>query len=112
MKRRTWLIIGCLFLIVLVVGAGAAYQWLPSFKAGATEVLKGKKQGKGVRVVVIRPTYTSLDRTTVEQGTVQAFETVDLFAEASGFLQSQSVDIGDRVVEKQDLAKIAVPELE
>src|SRR5262249_58284132 len=54
----------------------------------------------------------SLCRTTVEQGTVQAYDTRELFAEASGFLDSESVDIGDRVVPKQALAKIAVPELE
>jgi len=109
MKTRKWLIIVCLAGIV-ACGGVAAWRLVPSFRAGA-EALKAKR-APGARVVVIRPTYTSLDRTTVEQGTVQAYETVELFAEASGFLKSQTVDIGDHVAEGQPLAKIDVPELE
>src|SRR4051794_23966680 len=106
MKRWKWLLVA-----VVILAAGGTAGWLcspSSFKAKANEAIKGKKASRGARVVVIHPTYTSLDRTTVEQGTVQAYETVDLFAEASGFLESQSVDIGDHVTEKQPLAKIAV----
>jgi HlyD family secretion protein len=110
MKRLKWILLG--FVTFILVGGTVAWLVSPtSFKARA-DALRGKKGKSGVRVVVIRPTYTSLDRTTVEQGTVQAYETVDLFAEASGFLKSQTVDIGDHVIEGQPLAKIDVPELE
>jgi len=111
MTRWKWFLTG--FVALVLVGGAIGWLLTPSsFKARADEVLKGKKANRGARVVVIRPTYTSLDRTTVEQGTVQAYETVELFAEASGFLQSQSVDIGDLVTEGQPLAVIALPELD
>jgi HlyD family secretion protein len=48
----------------------------------------------------------------VEQpGSVHAFQTVHLHANVSGFLETQSVDIGDRVKRGQILAVIALPEL-
>lgn len=109
MKRWKWL---AFVVATLLVVSGTVWLCSPALKARTDEVLKGKKANRGARVVVVNPTHAELDRTTVEQGTVQAYETVDLFAEASGFLQSQSVDIGDVVTENQVLAKIKVPELE
>src|SRR5262245_58724754 len=110
MNRWKWVLSSVLALIIL--GAGV-WAWSPSsFKTRAGEVLKGKKTNRGVRVVVVRPTYCELDRRTVEQGTVQAYETVELFAEVSGVLKSQSVDLGDVVAENQLLARINVPEVE
>src|SRR5947209_3232163 len=110
MTRWKWI----LFASVALPLVGATVAWIvsPASLKARADALRGKKGNGGVRVVVIRPTYTSLDRTTVEQGTVQAYETVELFAEASGFLKSQSVDIGDHVVAGQPLAKIDVPEVE
>jgi RND family efflux transporter MFP subunit len=110
MKRWKWVLSSVLALIILGMGVWA---WSPSsFKTRAGEVLKGKKANRGARVVVVHPTYTELDRRTVEQGTVQAHETVELFAEVSGFLKSQSVDIGDVVKEGQLLARINIPEVD
>src|SRR6478736_40589 len=104
MKRWKWILFACV--AFLLVGGTVALIVSPaSFKARA-DALRGKKGNGGVRVVVIRPTYTSLDRTTVEQGTVQAYETVELVAAAAGFLKGQTVDSGDHVVAIQQLAKI------
>jgi RND family efflux transporter MFP subunit len=53
-----------------------------------------------------------IDRTTVQPGSVQAFESVDLHAGVSGYLKTLSVDIGDHVKKGVVLAKVDVPELE
>src|SRR6185437_10959078 len=45
-------------------------------------------------------------------GTVQAYESVDLYAEVSGFLKTQKVDIGSSINKDEVLAVIGVPELE
>ena len=50
-------------------------------------------------------------RSISEPGTVKAFDYADLYAKVSGFLQEQSVDIGDSVTPGQLLAKIYAPEL-
>jgi len=44
-------------------------------------------------------------------GTLEAFEVTDVFAKVSGYVQSVSVDIGDRIKAGQTLAVIDVPEL-
>jgi RND family efflux transporter MFP subunit len=53
-----------------------------------------------------------MDRTTSQPGTVQAFESVHLYAGVSGYLKTQTVDIGDRVKKDQVLATVDVPDLE
>jgi RND family efflux transporter MFP subunit len=65
-----------------------------------------------VRVEIIHPQKGGMDRTTVQPGSVQAFESAQLYAEVSGYLKSQSVDIGDRVKKGQILAQVDVPDLE
>jgi HlyD family secretion protein len=62
-------------------------------------------------VEVIRP-HKGLDYEIEQPGSVNAFESVQLHAKASGFLREQSVDIGDKVKKGQVLAVIAVPELD
>ncbi|MBX6315980.1 MAG: efflux RND transporter periplasmic adaptor subunit [Isosphaeraceae bacterium] len=65
-----------------------------------------------VRVDVVRPERGGMQRTTTQPGSIHAFETVDLHAKVSGFLQTQAVDIGDAVKDGQVLAEIEVPELD
>jgi RND family efflux transporter MFP subunit len=65
-----------------------------------------------VRVEVIHPQKGGMDRTTVQPGSVQAYESAQLYAEVSGYLKSQTVDIGDRVKKGQVLAEVDVPDLE
>jgi RND family efflux transporter MFP subunit len=66
----------------------------------------------GIRVEVIKPKKGGLDRVTVQPGTVQSYESVQLFAEVSGYLKKQAVDIGDRVKKDQVLVELDVPELD
>src|SRR5262245_45810849 len=49
------------------------------------------------RVEVVAPVPGGLVRTTTQPGSVHAFEHADLYAKVSGYLKTQSVDIGDQV---------------
>jgi RND family efflux transporter MFP subunit len=64
-----------------------------------------------VSVDVIHP-QKGMDYEIEQPGSVNAFESVQLHAKASGFLREQNVDIGDKVKRGQVLALIAVPELD
>src|SRR5437870_8588662 len=65
-----------------------------------------------INVRVVHPVRGAMERITVQVGSIQAGETVSLFAKASGFLKTQNVDMGDRVTRGQILAVVDVPELE
>jgi RND family efflux transporter MFP subunit len=64
-----------------------------------------------IHVDVTHPTKVQ-ERTTVQPGSIQAFESVQLYAGVSGYLRTLRVDIGDRVKKGQVLAQVDVPELE
>jgi RND family efflux transporter MFP subunit len=66
----------------------------------------------GTPVEVVHPLKGQMVRTTTQPGTVQAFESVQRYAAVSGYLQKETVDIGDRVKKGQILIKVDVPELE
>jgi RND family efflux transporter MFP subunit len=53
-----------------------------------------------------------MERTTRQIGTVQSYECAHLFAGVSGYLKSQTVDIGSRVKRGDVLAQIDVPDLD
>lgn len=63
------------------------------------------------RVDVIRPVRGGVRRLTIQPGSVHAFESVDLYSKASGFLKSQQVDIGSPIRKGDALAEIDAPEL-
>jgi RND family efflux transporter MFP subunit len=63
-------------------------------------------------VKVVRPRVGDMDRTTTQPGTVQSYEFANLYAGVSGYLKTQTVDIGDRVKPGQVLATVDVPDLE
>jgi HlyD family secretion protein len=74
-----------------------------------------------VPVKVIHPAKGLLDRLSTQPGSIQAYESVRLFAKVPGFLKWQNVvtpqgerplDIGDKVKRGQKLAVVDVPELE
>jgi len=62
-------------------------------------------------VDVVHP-QKGMDYEIEQPGSVNAYESVQLHAKASGFLREQNVDIGDKVKRGQVLAVIAVPELD
>lgn len=97
------------------LGAGAWYKYsrteLPSLPLGPT-ARAGEGTHGGVSVDVITPQPGGIERVCVQPGTVEPFESADLFAKVSGFLAEQSVDIGTRVKRGQVLARISLPEFE
>ncbi len=68
-------------------------------------------QPKAQLVEVVKPRKGTQQRRTIQPGTVHAFESVDLYAKSSGFLSSQSVDIGSVTKKGETLAVIDAPEL-
>ncbi|MBS0205517.1 MAG: efflux RND transporter periplasmic adaptor subunit [Planctomycetes bacterium] len=65
-----------------------------------------------VKVEVVNPRKGGLSRTTIQPGSVHAFEEADLYSQAYGYLKELKVDIGSKVKKGDLLAQIAVPEFE
>src|SRR5581483_8233299 len=80
--------------------------------ATAEESPSGPEKPPAAHVEVVHPQKGALDRSTTQPGSVQAFESVRLFAGVSGYLKTLNVDIGDRVKRGQVLAVVDVPELD
>lgn len=78
----------------------------------AEEAPRSAESPPAVHVEFVHPQLGEMDRTSTQPGSVQAYESVRLYSEVSGFLKKLSVDIGDRVKQGQVLAAIDVPELE
>lgn len=72
----------------------------------------GEAKSEVPAVDVVHPQAGGVDRICVQPGTVEPYESADLYAKVSGFLAEQFVDIGDHVKKGQILAKISVPEFE
>ena len=107
-------------LVAAVGGLGwAATSYLATGAGGDSEQSRGSapdgaEQGPEapLAVAVVNPSAGILQRVTTQPGTVEAFESVRLFAKVPGFLKSQKVDIGARVKKGDVLAIVDVPELE
>lgn len=63
------------------------------------------------RVQTIPVKQQDLEQKIELPGTVEGFETADLYAKVGGYLEEISVDIGDRVTRGQVLARLSVPEM-
>lgn len=81
----------------------------PTAAAATTEPADGKSTAPQVETIV--PTKGGLARVTTQPGSAHSFESADLFAKVSGFLQAQHVDIGSHVKRGDLLAELDVPEL-
>jgi len=112
-RRWKWLL---LLLPVAAAGAGA-YAWNLRVAGSSGSEQHGAGQADSATsaapvVFVIHPKKGESDRTTSQPGSIQAFESVQLYAGVSGFLKTLNVDIGDRIKKGQPLAQVDVPELE
>lgn len=68
---------------------------------------------RGCRLVkVVAPRSGGINRLCTQPGSVEPFESADLYSKVSGFLVEQNVDIGYRVHAGDVLARISVPEYE
>jgi RND family efflux transporter MFP subunit len=63
-------------------------------------------------VETVRPVRTDIGRSFNTNGTLEAYETADLYPKVSGYLSEVRVDIGDRVRRGQVLAMVSLPEME
>ncbi|KRB34280.1 hemolysin D [Mesorhizobium sp. Root695] len=109
-RARGWLLaLGALTLLTtgLAYGVQGYYSRSRELAAAAGQARDFIPQ---VRVAAVRPSddimQVSLPATTT------AYDVADIFARASGYIETREVDIGDRVKKGQLLAKIAVPELD
>src|SRR6266566_6141064 len=65
------------------------------------------------RVVdTVHPKWAAMEHTFDTNGTLEAFESADLYPKVSGYVTEVRADIGDQVRAGQVLATISVPELE
>ncbi|HBI42679.1 MAG TPA: efflux RND transporter periplasmic adaptor subunit [Planctomycetales bacterium] len=108
---KWWLVVAA---VALAFTAGGAYYLTKS--SGSPETL-ARDEGEPtasdeIRVEVTHPLKGAMPRTSKGPGSVQSFESAELVAGASGYLKTQTVDIGDRVTTGQVLAKVDVPDLD
>lgn len=110
-------------LLLALGGAGVAYLAYGKNQKGANEAAEhaggpgldhagARKADARLPVEVAHPRQGGIERTTTQAGSVHAFEHASLYAKVSGYLKTQSVDIGDRVHLGQLLAVIDDPEVD
>jgi RND family efflux transporter MFP subunit len=108
--RAGWLVaLGTLSGLVALLALGAWNYHSRSEEAVAT-ANQLRDFVPSVHVVEIKPSAETLNVSL--PATTSAFEEVQIFARASGYIEEREVDIGDHVKKGQLLAKIAVPELD
>jgi len=110
---KPWILIT---VIVVCAAVGGAFVMLGGH--GAAEAANSDEHDEpaarrtnAVQVEAVIPATGGLERTTTQPGSIIPDKSADLFAKVSGYLDEQSVDIGDRVKKGDVLAKIDMPEL-
>ena len=95
------------------VALAGALIWLGcAGSPGQTDASEDPQQGtEVVNVEVVSPARDDIVRTISLPTSVEADQQAKLYSKVSGYLDSISVDIGDRVRDGQLLAKIDVPEI-
>jgi len=63
------------------------------------------------RVQTISVKHQDLEQKIELPGTIEGFESADLYAKVGGYLEAISVDIGDRITQGQVLARLSIPEM-
>ncbi len=105
-----WRRLAGIILALMVVGTGV---WVTRRGAHSREIgaitEPGGREAATPKVVVVRPGRGGIARTIQQPASINAFETVDLYAMVSGYLKTQSVDIGSRIKKGEVLAEINVP---
>lgn len=94
-------------LLALAVVAGCSRP-----EASANHQEKTPAAGGSQRVETVLVEQRELVNTVEMPGTVEGFESADLYAKVGGYLQEMHVDIGDRITKGQVLAQLYVPEME
>jgi RND family efflux transporter MFP subunit len=72
----------------------------------------GQPAAPAQTVRTVQPIRTDMARSFITNGSLEAYETTDLYPKVSGYLAEVRVDIGDHVKAGQVLAVISLPETE
>ena len=109
-KWFLWLVAAA---VALTFTAGGAYYLTRSSASPGEQTQDGNDASapEEVRVDVAHPLKGAMLRTSTGPGSVQSYESAQLVAEVSGYLKTQTVDIGDRVTKGEMLAQVDVPDL-
>ena len=110
------------FAAVLLAALSCASAWMIATAAGPpskptdpaqppVEAKKAGPQPKGPEVAVEVARRSKWKRTTSQPTTLQAFDSVDVYARVSGYVNELKVDIGSAVKEGEVLAEIHSPEV-
>jgi HlyD family secretion protein len=104
MKRVAWRIVP---LVGLVLLAAVGLRWW---------LLKAHPEPRPrpesiLAVHVVQPQHGGLQRICTQPATVESWERVDLFAQVTGVLTGQTVDINSKVEKDQVLAQVDCPDL-
>ncbi len=109
------------FAAALLAALSCASVWMIAPAAGPNappapaqppvEAKKPQPQPKGPEVVVEVIRRSKWERTTNQATTLQAFDSVDVYARASGYVSELKVDIGSAVKQGDVLAEIHSPEV-
>jgi HlyD family secretion protein len=108
MTRTRFFVIG---IVSVVLGIGIT-TWI--FRGKSHDALANGPADSAkepTKVKVIHPKKGALERLCVQPGSVQSFESVSLYAKVPGFLESQTVDIGNHVKQDDVLAVVNVPDI-
>jgi HlyD family secretion protein len=101
--------------VVAAVIAGSGYLFVRG-KAAAEVVRPSQPDAHSsagsVSVKVVSPSPGGIARICQQPGSVEPFESADLYSKVSGFLVQQNVDIGYAVKAGEVLARLSVPEYE
>lgn len=98
----------CFRVWVMMIASIAAFSGWSSPLAVAQ---KSTDQEKRARVEVTTPKRQTVTRSALIPATLLPYESADLYAKASGYITSVSVDIGHRVKRGDPLIEIDVPEM-
>jgi RND family efflux transporter MFP subunit len=94
-----------------VIATGLGFYLFSSGKS-ETASAANAQPAPAQTVETIRPIRSDIAHSFNTNGTLEAFETADLYPKVSGYLAEVRVDIGDRVKKGQVLAVISLPETE
>ena len=111
---QTWRVLAAAFGLAAVAGLMWPIVWGESGRKGTgrSTLAASTNEASTLHIDVIQPVKGGVRRLTIQPGSVHAFESVDLYAKASGFLKSQRVDIGSSIRRGEPLAEIDAPELQ
>jgi HlyD family secretion protein len=91
--------------------AGVLYTMMGGRAAQTAHADEGQPKVTVIPVKTVLP-LKGIERMSMQPGSIQAYESVRLYAKVPGFLKWQEVDIGDPVKKGDKLAIVDVPEIE